>query len=453
MSTIFGTDGVRGVANRDLTAELAFKLGRAGAHVLARGNGRGPVVIGRDTRISGDMLEAALKAGILSAGMDVLDAGVLPTPGVAFLTRELGAVAGAVISASHNPVEDNGIKFFGASGYKLSDELEEEISGLVTNSLAGVASPEGGSLGRVYRVEDAVARYVDYAAARVPVPACGLKVVVDCANGAAFQAAPAVLNRFLRGVTAINDRPDGVNINHRCGSTHPEELCRTVVDAGADLGFALDGDADRVLACDSRGRLVDGDRIMYLLARYFRDKGLLALDTVVVTVMSNLGLHLALRQDGFAVRETKVGDRYVLEDLLHSGARFGGEQSGHIIHLDFNTTGDGILTMLHILKAVAGFGQPLDALVAGMEQLPQMMENVSVADKAAVMASGILAAAVERQEKVLAGQGRVLVRPSGTEPLVRVMAEARDEALMRRVVAELVAVVKDADREVVRAGR
>lgn len=450
MSTIFGTDGVRGVANLDLTAELAFKLGRAGAHVLARGNARGPVVIGRDTRISGDMLEAALKAGILSAGMDVLDAGVLPTPAVAFLTRELGAVAGAVISASHNPVEDNGIKFFGANGYKLSDELEGEISDLVNGSMGAVASPVGGALGRVFQVADAVTRYVDYVVGLVPVPAAGLKVVVDCANGAAFQVAPMVLNRFLHGVTAINHHPDGVNINRGCGSTHPEQLCRTVVETGADLGFALDGDADRVLACDSRGCLVDGDRIMYLLARYFRDKGLLPLDTVVVTVMSNLGLHLSLRKDGFDVRETRVGDRYVLEDLLQTGARFGGEQSGHIIHLDFNTTGDGILTMLHILRAVAGFGQPLESLVAGMELFPQMMTNVAVTDKAAVMGSVKLVASVERQERVLAGQGRVLVRPSGTEPLVRVMAEARDEALLRRVVAELVEVVKEADREMAR---
>ncbi|MDA8334377.1 MAG: phosphoglucosamine mutase [Peptococcaceae bacterium] len=452
MSTIFGTDGVRGVANHDLTAELAFMLGRAGAHVLARGSRRGPVVIGRDTRISGDMLEAALKAGILSAGMDVLDAGVVPTPAVAFLTRDLGAVAGAVISASHNPVEDNGIKFFGANGYKLSDDLEEEISDLIAERLTGVTSPVGSLIGRVYRVEDAVARYVDYAASRVPVPAAGLKVVVDCANGAAFLAAPAVLKRFLSGVAAINDSPDGVNINRRCGSTHPEELCKTVVETGADLGFALDGDADRVLACDCRGRLVDGDRIMYLLARYFRERDLLPLDTVVVTVMSNLGLHLALRQDGLSVRETRVGDRYVLEDLLHTGARFGGEQSGHIIHLDFNTTGDGILTMLHVIKAVAELGRPLDALVEGMERLPQMMENVPVTDKTAVMASGVLAAAVERQEEVLAGQGRVLVRPSGTEPLVRVMAEARDEDLLRLVVAELVEVVRNTDREVVRTG-
>jgi len=451
MKNIFGTDGVRGVANRDLTAELAFRLGRAGAHVLSRGNGRGPVVIGRDTRISGDMLEAALKAGLLSAGMDVLEAGVVPTAAVAFLTRELGAVAGAVISASHNPVEDNGIKFFGASGYKLSDEMEEEISALVTGSLAGVPSPVGGGLGRTHRVADAAERYVEYAARRVPVPACGLKVVVDCANGAAYHAAPAVLRRFLSRVTAVNDRPDGVNINLACGSTHPEAMCRAVVETGADLGFALDGDADRVLACDARGRLVDGDRIMYLLARYFRSRGLLPRDTVVVTVMSNLGLRLALSRDGIDVRETRVGDRYVLEELLQSGARFGGEQSGHIIHLDYNTTGDGILTMLHVLAAVAASGRTLGELASGMERLPQLMTNVAVTDKAAVMASGALAAAVAGQERVLAGQGRVLVRPSGTEPLVRVMAEARDEALLRRVVAELVAVVREADREVMRA--
>jgi len=451
MKNIFGTDGVRGVANRDLTAELAFRLGRAGAYVLSRGNGRGPVVIGRDTRISGDMLEAALKAGLLSAGMDVLEAGVVPTAAVAFLTRELGAVAGAVISASHNPVEDNGIKFFGASGYKLSDEMEEEISALVTGSLAGVPSPVGGGLGRTHRVADAAERYVEYAARRVPVPACGLKVVVDCANGAAYHAAPAVLRRFLSRVTAVNDRPDGVNINLACGSTHPEAMCRAVVETGADLGFALDGDADRVLACDARGRLVDGDRIMYLLARYFRSRGLLPRDTVVVTVMSNLGLRLALSRDGIDVRETRVGDRYVLEELLQSGARFGGEQSGHIIHLDYNTTGDGILTMLHVLAAVAASGRTLGELASGMERLPQLMTNVAVTDKAAVMASGALAAAVAGQERVLAGQGRVLVRPSGTEPLVRVMAEARDEALLRRVVAELVAVVREADREVMRA--
>lgn len=443
MGVMFGTDGVRGVANRELSPELAFKLGRAGAHVLARGGLNTRVVIGKDTRISGDMLEAALVAGICSAGVDVLKVGVMPTPAIAFLTRELNAAAGVVISASHNPVEDNGIKFFGPSGYKLSDEIEAEIEALVVDECANVPYPVGGAVGRTFRVHDAADRYVKFACGTVDADLKGLKIVVDCANGAAYRVAPRIYQELGAEVVPIFHRPDGVNINDGCGSTHPEALMEAVVSNRADLGLAHDGDADRVLAVDAKGRLVDGDQIMVICARHLKNKGLLAKDTVVVTVMSNLGLHLALRDSGIRVVETRVGDRYVLEELLRTGARFGGEQSGHIIFLDHNTTGDGILTALQLLAVMKESGRSLEALAGQMERLPQLLENVPVSDKKMVMSSPLLARAIEEEEKRLAGTGRILVRPSGTEPLVRVMAEGRDMDQLRDITGRLVNIIKE----------
>ncbi|GAB6158702.1 phosphoglucosamine mutase [Desulfotomaculum varum] len=441
MAKLFGTDGVRGVANTQLTAELAYRLGRAGAHVLTRQGHPKKVIIGRDTRISGDMLEAALAAGICSVGVDVYQVGVLPTPAIAYLTRTLGAGAGVVISASHNPVEDNGIKFFGPSGYKLPDELETQIEKLATDAEDKLPKPTGGGLGRMYRVEDALDRYVEYVKTTVNTDLKGLKVVVDCANGAAYRVAPRVLAELGAEVIAINHLPDGVNINDNCGSTHPAGLMAEVVKQGAHLGLAHDGDADRVLAVDSAGNLVDGDQIMVICAKHLKAQGKLRKNTVVVTVMSNLGLHKALEKSGISVVETKVGDRYVLEKLLETGTRFGGEQSGHIIFLEHNTTGDGIITALQLLAVIKETGKSLAQLAEQMEKYPQILQSVRVQDKTAVMNSPIITEAIRRFERDLAGQGRILVRPSGTEPLVRIMVEGKDMAELQTIVDKMAEIV------------
>lgn len=442
MEIRFGTDGIRGVANADLTPEMAMAVGRAAALVLKRGDKSPRMVIGRDTRLSGQMLEAALVAGICSAGVDVLLAGVLPTPAVAYLTRELGLQGGVVISASHNPAPDNGIKFFGPSGYKLPDEVEEEIAGLASSGNWGNL-PTGGKLGRPYQLPDAVEKYASFLLSTVDVSLAGMKIVVDCAHGAAYQVAPAVLRRLGAEVVAINTSPDGCNINVGCGSTHPEQLMRAVQEHGADLGLAHDGDADRVLAVDHNGQLVDGDQIMVICARDLQQRGRLSRNTAVVTVMSNLGLHLALQKSGINVLQTKVGDRYVLEECLKSGAVFGGEQSGHILFLEHNTTGDGILTALQLLAVVKKSGRPLAELAGQMQRLPQLLVNQRVKDKQAVMSSPALLTAIRRYEKLLQGRGRILVRPSGTEPLVRVMAEGEDQGELQRIVDELVQLIRD----------
>jgi phosphoglucosamine mutase len=431
------------VANSELTPELAFKLGRAGASILARDSANTRLVIGRDTRISGDMLEAALVAGICSVGLNVLKVGILPTPAIAYLTRELKAAAGVVISASHNPVEDNGIKFFGPSGYKLPDEVEAEIEALVLDNCAGVPTPAGAGIGRAYPVQDAAERYINFACGTVNTDLKGLKILVDCANGAAYHVAPRIYEKLGAEVLPIFNNPDGVNINNRCGSTHPEALMEAVVASGADLGLAHDGDSDRVLAVDAAGRLVDGDQIMVICACHLKEKGLLEKDTVVVTVMSNLGLHLSMRDAEIQVVETKVGDRYVLEELLRTGARLGGEQSGHVIFLDHNTTGDGIVTALQLLAVMKESGQSLEKLAGQMERLPQLLENIQVADKNLVMSSPVLARAIENEEKILSGSGRILVRPSGTEPLVRVMAEGRNMDQLKVIVGRLSNIIKE----------
>ncbi|WP_273484604.1 phosphoglucosamine mutase [Desulforamulus ruminis] len=441
MTKLFGTDGVRGVANTELTAEMAFQIGRAGAHVLTRQGHPRKVIIGRDTRISGDMLEAALVAGICSVGVDAYKVGVLPTPAIAYLTRKLGAGAGVVISASHNPVEDNGIKFFGPSGYKLPDELEAQIEKIVLEEGAGLPRPTAGDLGRTYYVEDALDQYVEYAKSTINIDLKGLKVVVDCANGAACQVAPRVLAELGAEVIPIFHRPDGVNINAGCGSTHPESLMKAVVEQGAHLGLAHDGDADRVLAVDAQGKLVDGDRIMVICAKHLKAKGKLRKQTLVVTVMSNLGLYKALEKCDIHLVETKVGDRYVLEKLLETGARFGGEQSGHIIFLEHNTTGDGIITALQLLAVMKETGQPLAELASQMEQYPQILKNVRVKDKTQVMHSPSLTEAIRRFERELEGQGRILVRPSGTEPLVRIMVEGKDMEQIQAIVDKMAEIV------------
>jgi len=437
LGKLFGTDGVRGIANSELTPDLAFRLGRAGAYVLSKQHAHPRIVIGKDTRISGDMLEAALIAGICSVGADVLKVGVLPTPGIAYVTRTLGASAGVVISASHNPVQDNGIKFFSATGFKLPDEVEEEIERIVLSGEQPWSTPTGTAVGRVVEVKDAARCYIDFLKTTVG-RLDGLRVVYDCANGAASHVGPQLLRELGVEVIPIFDRPDGTNINDGCGSTHPECLQRAVLEHQADMGLANDGDADRLIAVDEKGNVVDGDHIMVIWALAQKAKGQLPGDAVVVTVMSNLGLHIALQRAGIKVYETKVGDRYVMEELLRTGAKFGGEQSGHIIFLDYQTTGDGLLTAVQLLQRVKESGMTLSQLAAQMQRLPQVLVNARVKDKELAMRAPEVQACIEQVKASLGDRGRVLVRPSGTEPVVRVMVEGPDEEELQKYAATIV---------------
>ncbi|MCP3798845.1 phosphoglucosamine mutase [Allokutzneria sp. A3M-2-11 16] len=425
MARLFGTDGVRGLANSDLTPELAMSIAVAAARVLGErtGSDRPVAVVGRDPRASGEMLEAAVAAGLASAGVDVLRAGVVPTPAVAHLVSDLGAGLGVMISASHNPMPDNGIKLFSGDGHKLPDAVEDEIERLIAEG-PGQGRPTGGAIGRVRDIDNAVQRYVDHLLLATPQPLEGLRVVVDCANGSASAAAPEAYRRAGADVIAIHAEPDGVNINDGCGSTHLDVLRAAVREHGADLGIAHDGDADRCLAVDHTGAEIDGDQILAVLALAMKEGGELADDTLVATVMSNLGLHLAMRDHGVNVRTTSVGDRYVLEELRSGGFSLGGEQSGHVVLPTHATTGDGLLTALRLMARVVSTGRPLAELAGVMRRLPQVLVNVKVSDKARVAASPSVAEAVAAVEAELAGSGRVLLRPSGTEQLVRVMVEA-----------------------------
>lgn len=433
MSRLFGTDGVRGVANVDVTPELALALTSAAVGEL--GGSRPLVVVGRDTRPSGEMLEAAVVAGALSAGADVVRLGIIPTPAVALAVQQRSADLGVVISASHNPMPDNGIKLFAAGGGKLADEVEDRIEARMATP---GTRPVGADVGRIRAdLAGSPEWYVDVLVAGVPHRLDGLRVVVDCANGAGSAAAPAAYRAVGADVVVLNDDLHGDRINDGCGATHLEPLRKAVIEHGADLGLAHDGDADRCLAVDATGAVVDGDQILAILALALRDAGRLANDTVAVTVMSNLGFRQAMQLHGVNVVETPVGDRYVLERMTADGLSLGGEQSGHVILRDYGPTGDGILTGLHLLARVASSGRPLDELAAVMERLPQVLVNVRVADKtAAVAAARDLAAAVEAD---LAGAGRVLVRPSGTEPLVRVMVEAPTEQAARAAAERIAA--------------
>ncbi|POM25351.1 Phosphoglucosamine mutase [Actinomadura rubteroloni] len=445
MGRLFGTDGVRGLANRDLTAPLAMNLSVAAARVLAEAGAfeghRPTAVVGRDPRASGEFLEAAVVAGLASAGVDVLRLGVLPTPAVAYLTSALDADLGVMLSASHNPAPDNGIKFFDRSGYKLADEMEDRVEAVLDQAWE---PPTGAGVGRVRDAHGAVEQYVAHLISTVPVSLRGLRVVVDCAHGAASEVAPEALRRAGADVITIGTAPDGLNINEGCGSTHLEALRAAVLAHGADAGIAHDGDADRCLAVTASGEEVDGDQIMAVLALELRDAGRLKSDTVVATVMSNLGFKNAMREAGIAVVETAVGDRYVLEAMKDGGFGFGGEQSGHVIMLDHATTGDGVLTGLHLLAAVARRGRPLDELVKAMTRLPQVLVNVRDVDKARARTSPELAAAVGAAETELGGGGRVLIRPSGTEPMVRVMVEAPSQDQARDVAERLAGEVRAA---------
>jgi phosphoglucosamine mutase len=443
VTRIFGTDGVRGLANGHLTAELALDLSVAAARVLAdRGEfeGHRPLaVVGRDTRISGQFLEHAVVAGLASAGVDVLRLRVLPTPAVAYLTASLGADLGVVISASHNPMPDNGIKFLARGGLKLDDAVEKLIEQHLDEDWD---RPLGGEVGRVTPYATPVEEYVEHLVSTVDKPLSGIKVVLDCAHGAAYEAGPAALRAAGAEVVAIGVEPDGLNINDDCGSTHLRPLQAAVREHGADVGFALDGDADRCLAVDHDGAAVDGDQIMAILALGMAETGHLARNTVVATVMSNLGFVQAMKAAGIGVRQTKVGDRYVLEAMKVSGYSLGGEQSGHVIMSEYATTGDGILTALHVLERMAATGESLKALASVMTRLPQVLVNVPDVDKTRTDEDAVLAAAVAEEEAALGDTGRILLRPSGTEALVRVMVEAATEEEARGVAERLADVVK-----------
>lgn len=445
MGRLFGTDGVRGIAGRDLSAEFALHLAVAAAQVVGEGGvaegARLRAVVGRDPRASGEFLEAAVVAGLASAGFDVHRLGVVPTPAVSHLTGALGADLGVVISASHNPAPDNGIKFFARGGHKLPDELEDAVAARVG---AERPRPEGGAIGRVHDATSERERYLQHLLEGLPHRLDGLRVVVDCAHGAAYALAPEVLRRAGAQVVAVAADPDGLNINAECGSTHLEMLRTAVGDHRADAGIAHDGDADRCMAVSAAGEIVDGDQIMAILALQLRASGRLRGDTVVATVMSNLGFRLAMRDAGIRVAETAVGDRYVLETMRSGGYTLGGEQSGHIVMLDHAATGDGLLTALHLLAAVAASKRPLGELVSVMTRLPQVLVNVREVDRSRAGESPELADAVARAEAELGESGRVLIRPSGTERAVRVMVEAPSEERAREVADHLAGVVRTA---------
>jgi phosphoglucosamine mutase len=443
MGRLFGTDGVRGVANRDLTAELALDLSVAAAHVLGEAGafeGHRPVaVVGRDPRASGEFLEAAVVAGLASAGVDVWRLGVLPTPGVAHLTADLDADLGVMLSASHNPMPDNGVKFFARGGHKLADAIEDAIEARLREPWQ---RPTGAGVGRVRRRDDVTARYVGHVVSTLPHRLDGLTVLLDCANGAAYEMAPIAFERAGARVLTIHDRPDGLNINDGCGSTHLGDLSSAVVRERADVGFAFDGDADRCLAIDATGDAIDGDRLLAILALAMRESGRLAADTVVSTVMSNVGFIRAMRQAGIAVEQTAVGDRYVLEAMRDGGFSLGGEQSGHVIMSDHATTGDGLLTGLHVAARMAQTGRSIADLGSVVTPLPQVLVNVPGVDKAKALTHPDVSDAVSAAEAALGDSGRVLLRPSGTEPLVRVMVEAATPSQAQNVADELARVVR-----------
>lgn len=430
MGRLFGTDGVRGVAGSELTIELATKLGQAGAYVLTKEQAHKPtIIVGCDTRISGGMLASALMSGICSVGANAIFAGVMPTPAIAYLTRKHKVDAGVVISASHNPMEFNGIKFFNGDGYKLSDALEDEIEALIANDMKDITLPTGSEIGKIEYRFDLIREYIDFMKKTVPVDLTGMKIVIDCAEGASYKTSVETLRELGAELVAIHTNPDGTNINSNCGSTHMEELQARVVYEKAAVGLAFDGDADRMLAVDENGKMVDGDEIMAICANYMKEKGTLKKDTVVVTVMSNLGFTLMGQERNLHIEKTKVGDRYVLENMLANDYNLGGEQSGHVIFLDDNTTGDGLLSALHLLQVMVDTGKPLSELAQVMEVLPQALVNAKVPNhkKESFMEYPEIAGAIAELEEKFAGEGRVLIRPSGTEPLVRVMIEGKNQ--------------------------
>ncbi|PLT33607.1 phosphoglucosamine mutase [Bacillus sp. V5-8f] len=443
MGKYFGTDGVRGVANSELTPELAFKLGRFGGYVLTKDTNRPKVLIGRDTRISGHMLEGALVAGLLSIGAEVMRLGVISTPGVAYLTKALSAEAGVMISASHNPVADNGIKFFGPDGFKLSDEQEAEIEQLMDLQNDELPRPVGGELGHVNDYFEGGQKYIQYLKQSVDEEFTGIHVALDCAHGATSSLATYLFADLDADVSTMGASPNGLNINEGVGSTHPEALAAFLKEKGADVGLAFDGDGDRLIAVDENGEIVDGDQIMYICAKYMKEHNRLKHSTVVSTVMSNLGFYKGLEEHNIESAQTAVGDRYVVEEMKKGGYNLGGEQSGHIIFLDYNTTGDGLLTGLQLVNIMKATQKPLSELAAEMKKYPQTLVNVRVTDKHGVTENAKVQHVIREVEAEMNGNGRILVRPSGTEPLVRVMAEAPTAEQCRQYVDRIVAVVKE----------
>ncbi len=427
---LFGTDGVRGVANRDpMTVEMALKLGRAAGYIFRDGHHRHRIVIGKDTRLSGYMLECALASGICSMGVDVLLIGPIPTPGIAFITRSLRADAGIVLSASHNPYQDNGIKFFSNTGHKLPDWQEEEMEKLIFSGKIDNVRPTADEVGKAYRIEDALGRYVEFVKNSFPkgMTLDGFRIVVDCANGAAYRVAPEVYQELGAQIFVINNKPDGININQNAGSLHPENMSRLVKEYKADIGIAHDGDADRVILCDEKGNIVDGDYIMAIAALDMLKEGNLKNETVVGTVMSNMGLEVALKEKGIKFLRTPVGDRYVLEEMIRLGANLGGEQSGHLIFSDHTTTGDGLITALQILRIMKSTGKKLSQLCQVIERYPQVLLNIRVKKKTAFKLVPEIKKEADRVEKVLGNEGRLLLRYSGTEPIARVMIEGKSK--------------------------
>ena len=446
MARLFGTDGVRGVANEELTPLLAMQLGQAGATVLTKENEHRPtIMVGCDTRISGDMLANALMAGICSVGANAVYVGVIPTPAVAYLTKKYKVEAGVVISASHNPVEFNGIKFFDGNGYKLPDSLQDEIEDLIRNGMQGVELPTGSRVGKIKYRTDAREEYINHAIQSVPVNLSELKIVVDCAEGASYYTSVEALRELGANVVPIHNMPDGTNINANCGSTHMEELQARVVYEKAHVGLAFDGDADRLLAVDENGTIIDGDQIMAIVGTHMRDQGKLKKDTIVATVMSNLGFFKMGEREHLQMEQTKVGDRYVLERMREIGASLGGEQSGHVIFLDENTTGDGLLSALHLLEVMVDTGKPLSELAKVMTVMPQALVNAKVPNhkKEKYMEYPEIAGAIDELNRKFAGEGRVLIRPSGTEPKVRVMIEGKDQRMIEEEAHKLADLIQN----------
>lgn len=444
MGKYFGTDGVRGVANLELTPELAFKIGRCGGYVLTKHheNVRPKVLIGRDTRISGHMLEGALVAGLLSIGAEVMRIGVISTPGVSYLTKVLGAQAGVMISASHNPVKDNGIKFFGPDGFKLSDEEELEIEELMDAEVDTLPRPIGSEIGQVNDYFEGGQKYIQFLKQTVDEDFSDMHIALDCANGSTSSLAPYLFADLDAHISTMGHTPNGVNINEGVGSTHPEALAKFVLEKGADIGLSFDGDGDRLIAIDEKGQIIDGDQIIYICAKYMKEKGLLKDNMVVSTVMSNLGFYKALENVGIHSVQTAVGDRYVVEEMKKSSLNLGGEQSGHIVFLDYNTTGDGMLTALQLANIMKVTKKPLSELAGEVQKYPQLLVNVTVKDKEEALNHPEVKRIIEEVEKEMNGNGRVLVRPSGTEPLVRVMAEASTKELCDEYVYRIVDVIK-----------
>lgn len=446
MGKYFGTDGVRGEANTELTPELAFKLGRCGGYVLSQhesGERVPRVLVGRDTRISGQMLESALIAGLLSVGIEVFQLGVISTPGVAYLTRLQKASAGVMISASHNPAQDNGIKFFGSDGFKLVDDQEAEIEALLDAAEDTLPRPSSTGLGTVEEYPEGLMKYSQFLAQTIPTDLSGLTVCIDAANGATASSVNRLFADLETDFYTMGTSPDGLNINDGVGSTHPEKLAEMVVEKQADAGLAFDGDGDRIIAVDELGNIVDGDKIMYICAKYLAEKKRLKQDTIVTTVMSNLGFHKAVEQIGLKDVITQVGDRYVVEEMRKNGYNFGGEQSGHMIFLDFNTTGDGMLSGIQLLNVMKETGKTLSELAAEVAIYPQQLVNIRVSNKYGAMDVPKIKAVIEEAEQEINGEGRILVRPSGTEPLLRVMAEAPTDEKVTYYVEKIAAVVRE----------